>query len=274
MKKLISFILTILLAIVFTGCSPSASDGAGANLNIDLGNGGAGLVGGKTSSSANIVTPQPSGASISATDNGIVASFDKFTNTEMTSISLIANKIQDGEDQEITDTKNVCSTVYYATAFIMPIEAISGGDKLSTLEQAGYSDFNITQKGDVYTIAYTFSETNYSNEAQYDSATDSMKATMYDASKTPILTFEYSLQGSAYAAQLFSPSSSGGYQICTAYVDGTNISAFGAATAASAPQSIYKNSSLGMDFVKTGSFYCVLSGNNLSVVDNGTTKTY
>jgi hypothetical protein len=277
MKKIVSFILIMTLISVFAGCSPSPSASTGVpGVNLDIGKGAASIGGVNASPTENIVTPQPSEVTVTAIpDGGLVDSYGKFATIEISSIKLMGAKITNTEDEVLNKCANTCMSIYSVGPYIAPILALSGGDNASYLQKNGYSDIKLSQNGSVFTVVYTANEAEYKVEAQYDKTTDSMTATVSDAAGgTQLFTFEYVLAGDAYAVQCFGADTSSGYNSITAFIDGVKVSAYGQVTTDSEPQSIYKNNKLTQDFVKSGSFYCVLSESSLSVTDNGVTKTY
>jgi hypothetical protein len=276
MKKTISFILIITLIAVFAGCSPSPSEGTGVpGVNLDIGNGAADIGGVNASPTENIVTPQPAEAAVTAIpDGGLVDSFANFVKIEMASINLLGPKVSVGEDQELSKCNTACGGLYYGTMDVMAIEALAGGDYYNELLKYGFTDISISKDGDVYKVTFKAGKSELRLDTQYDKATDSMTATLNDtAGKTQMCTFEYVLAGNAYVVQFYMKADSG-YNIFTGLVNGSDIASFGMQTTDKAPQSIYKNNTLTADFVKSGSFYCVLSGSDLSVTDNGVTKMY
>lgn len=284
MKRIVSFILIITLVLAVSGCSSTpykAGKVIGSSTSVVPSKSAPVVSAGSTLPSSSVSpksSDSASGASSGASqygvkDDGLVASMQKLAATEYASLQLMYSKAQNSEEQNVVQSFNTCYGVYQATAYVLPIEVMSGGDMQSSIEENGVSDIKISQDGDTYTMDFTMQEAQYTLICQYDSATDSMTAAIKSAGKT-IINFEYVAKGSGYVLQCFGDNGSGGYVVYKVFMDGSSLAEYGSDTATAAPQSIFKNTSLDSSFVESGSFYCKLNGSALSVTNNGTTATY
>lgn len=274
MKKVISFIILIMMIAVFAGCSgggagTSSSPGASPSATLPL------FTPGSLGASA---TPAPS-ASLSPTPEPISApdqAFTQFINMGAAAFEGMAVKISSGEEQDKKDALIIANTMYKGMLTMAPVEAIAGSDKINALEDAGYSDISVKQSGNSYTIKYTNpNKTAVKQTCVYDSSTGSMQTALFDSNDNQQLVLEFVLTPGGYAAQCYAKGNDGKYQTCTAFFNGSDFISFGLVKSSdSAPASIFSNTSITTDFVKNGDTYCQINGTTLFIYDNGALKTY
>jgi hypothetical protein len=140
----------------------------------------------------------------------------------------------------------------------------------SALSMFGYSDVDVKVSGNTYVVTYTDTEgVQMKQTCEYDTSKDQLTSTLYDGNGAVSMFFEYVNLGDAYAAQYYYPDSDT-YYVIRAYFDADNIAAFGSASSAAEPDSIFGGSSFDEKFVINDESYMILKDGKLTVFDNGT----
>jgi hypothetical protein len=140
----------------------------------------------------------------------------------------------------------------------------------SALSMFGYTDVNVKESGNKYEVTYTDGEGSAMKQTcEYDAGKDQLTSTLYDGSGAVSMFFEYVNLGGAYAAQYYYPDS-GSYYVIKAYFDADNIAAFGSASSAAEPDSIFGGNNFDEQFVINDESYMILKDGKLTVFDNGT----
>jgi hypothetical protein len=162
-------------------------------------------------------------------------------------------------------------TVGIVDLALIPLTVVSAGEgSEAALEMFNLKDVNITQSGNDYTVTYTDPENGaITLTCKYDPAADSMVSTVSDSEGKEQMFFEYVRTGDNYASQYYINKGDDTFTLLTAFINDTDIAAFGIAPADAKPASIIGNTSLTQDFVKNDELYFILNGDKLTAFQDG-----
>lgn len=308
MKKIIAIACALALILALAACgantagnsynsaaqtgSTAGNDAAAA---LDTQNSASGSTTGDTAANpaddANAVTAPDSGSSSSGASSASADTPSGAYTNYITVKDDAYNRISDKVDAD--DTGALALSVGMALLPVvmtdlelLPLTLVGlDSSAFSALSLLGMTGVDVKQDGGVYTITYTQSNGSSSDDdsaatastvtqtCEYDAATNSMKSVVTtDGEET--MYFEFVAAGNAYASQYYSQNSDGTYDLIKCFVNDTDTAAFGVETATAEPASIYKNTGLTEDFVKSETSYFMLDGDQLTVFDNGTVSTY
>jgi hypothetical protein len=261
-KKTISVALVFLLAAaMLTACGSPAANGGSSSNPAD------------TNASA---TSQPT-AKAAAQAGGaatISESFNNFEKVKGDALTRITTLTENNTDLAMFSLTLLPFSVMDLT--LLPLTVLSEDTNAAAMALGvfGMSGIKIDKSGNTSTITYTDSTGKKTVQtSQFDAATESLKSTLTDDTGKETLFFEYVRIGTGYAAQYYSVDSSG-TQVYTAFFDATDVAAFGVKTTTEKPASIYGNTGVTVDIVKSADTYIIAQGAKVTTHENGVDKTY
>ena len=261
-----------------------ADTGSGSGGNADSGNGtgsgtgsgSGGDAGGDTGSEKD--NDKPSSSSGSGSGGA-----DKFANPSdgYSAYAEVKSSSYDRLSAKIDEHPELVFSVGFA---LMPVVFIDlsmipltmlGTDSASfaAMSILGMENFDITRSGDTHTLTYTDSDGSVMMiVCRYDEASDSMSCT-FSENGTNTMYFEYVRVGSGYASQYSSYEGDGSFSLIKMFCDDDRVG-IGMDTVNVNPNSIYKDSSVGLDFVRTNESYFILDHDVLTIYSDGELETY
>ncbi len=281
MKKIISIILVLLLALSAAGC---ASVGKQIAKSITEKAGEAGQAAQDDQDAPAQDEPaqdEPAQQNNSQPILGGVGfaspseSYAKFVELKGAAYERINDKLSNSEDMEISMVSMAMLPVVMVDLSLLPLTVLTSdpSGSAAALGMLGMSGVDVKMNGQDYVITYSNEDgEQLTQTSQYDKATDSLKSTL-STSEGESIYFEYTRVGDGYASQTFMKNDDGSYLLIKSYFDETNIAAFGIESADSKPASIIGNAAgLNKDFVKNDEMYTIFENDQLLVVQDGTEK--
>ena len=253
MKKFLVIALALIMAFSFTACG----GGGNADTNTDAP--------ADNEKPADTQT-EPAGSPSDA--------YSKYIEAKGAAYDRLTAKIEQHDELALTAGMAMLPIVMVDLALLpLTILGVEGGE--AALEMFGMQGINIDKDGDIYTITYQDEEGNTTTQTcEFDAKTDSMRSVASDGSKDT-LVFEYVNTGDGYASQYTVYSEENGeYSLITSYFNDTDFVGFGIQTVKGEPDSIFKNTGLGADFIKNDESYFMLEGDEMTIFMDGETNTY
>ena len=278
MKKVISIMLVLLLAVSVVGCS---SIGKQIAKSITEKSGEAG----QQEEMKNDQAAQDEPAQQSGNDQPVLGgvgfaspseSYLKFVELKSAAYERISDKLSASEDMDISMVSMAMLPVVMIDLSLLPLTVLTSDPSSSAaaLGMMGMSGVDVKQNGQEYVISYSDEDGNvFTQTSEYEKATDSLQSSLSSPDGESIY-FEYTRVGDGYASQTFMKNDDGSFLLIKSYFDESNISAFGIESADAKPNSIIgKAAGLNKEFVINDELYTIFENGQLLVVQDGTEKT-
>lgn len=281
MKKVISILLVLMLAVSAVGCS-SIGKQIAKSINEKAGEAGQAAQDDKDAPAQDQPaqdeptqdndTPVLGGAVFASPSE----SYLKFVEVKSAAYERISNKLSASEDMEISMVSMAMLPVVMVDLSLLPLTVLSADPSSSAtaLGMLGMSGVDVKQNGKEYVVTYSDEDGNvFTQTSQYDKASDSLQSSLSTPEGESIY-FEYARVGDGYVSQTFMKNDDGSFLLIKSYFDTSNVAAFGIESADAKPASILGNAAgLNKEFVKNDEMYTIFENDQLLVVQDGTEKT-
>ena len=203
------------------------------------------------------------------------AAYEKYTEMKSIAYSNLSKKISEHNELALSAGMAILPVAMIDLTLI-PITLIGTNGGEAALGFLGMGNVNIEQRGDLYTITYTTSNSNVTQTCEYNAATNSLQSVLSETGKSlDSLVFEYAGSGNGYVSQyVMYEEESKDYTLYKMYFNQDGDMTIGIETVSAKPASIFKKSGLAADFAQNDSACFKLEGGKLTVFDDGKTKTY
>lgn len=278
MKKVISIMLVLLLAVSTAGCS-SIGKQIAKSITEKAGEAG------QQEDMKDDQAAQDEPAQQSGNDQPVLGgvgfaspseSYLKFVELKSAAYERISDKLSSSEDMEISMVSMAMLPVVMIDLSLLPLTVLTSdpSGSAAALGMMGMSGVDVKQNGQEYVITYSDEDGNvFTQTSEYEKATDSLQSSLSSPDGESVY-FEYTRVGEGYASQTFMKNDDGSYMLIKSYFDESNIAAFGIESADSKPDSIIgKAAGLNKEFVINDELYTIFENGQLLVVQEGTEKT-